>query len=215
MANPCLSSLLCISDNINEASQEIPGLFPACTVIHALAKQAEKQLELLDDPAKSHVVDLSDTFLAHSDLHDNYVDEPERDVERKNSYPTKQLIECQQSDPELIPLLQGALCESEAAKIATCFYMQSGILIYMWRPPTISPDEEWQVSHQVVVPKCYHEDVSSLAHKLRLAGHLGFNKTYQKVLSHFYWLDLHRDVVKFCRACHTCQMVGKPNQKSL
>ena len=106
MVNPCLSSLPCISDNTNETSQEIPGLFPACAVTHAMAKQAEKQLKLLDDPTKSHVVDLSDTFLPHSDLHDNYVDEPERDVERKNSYPTKQLIECQQSGPQLIPLLQ-------------------------------------------------------------------------------------------------------------
>ena len=73
-------------------------------------------------------------FLAHSDLCDNYVDEPERNVERKNSYSTKQLIECQQSDPELIILPQGALCESEAAKVTTCFYVQSGVLMHKWRP---------------------------------------------------------------------------------
>ena len=93
--------------------------------------------------------------------------------------------------------------------------MQAGVLMRKWRPPTISPDEEWQVSHQIVIPKCYREDVLSLAHELALAGHLDINKTYYKVLSHFYWLGLHRDVVKFCRACHTCQMVGKPNQKPL
>ena len=69
------------------------------------------------------------------------------------------------------------------------------------------------MSHQIVVPKCYREDVLSLAHELPLAGHLGIKKTYQKVLSHFYWPGLHRDVVKYCRACHTCQVVGKPNQK--
>ena len=132
---------------------------------------------------------------------------------KKDPCPTKHLIECQQSDPELMPLLQDALCESEAAKVPTCFYMRSGVLMRKWRPPTVSPDEEWQVSHQIVVPKCYREDVLSLAHELPLAGHLGIKKTYQKVLSHFYWLGLHRDVVKFCRACHTCQVVGKPNQK--
>ena len=170
--------------------------------------------ELSDDLAKSHVVDLSDTFLAHSGLYDNCVDEQERDVERKKDpWPTKHLIECQQSDPELMPLLQDALCESEAAKVPTCFYMRSGMLMCKWRPPTISPDEEWQVSHQIVVLKCYCEDVLSLAHELPLAGHLGIKKTYQKVLSHFYWPGLHRDVVKYCRACHTCQVVEKPNQK--
>ena len=36
---------------------------------------------------------------------------------------------------------------------------------------------------------------------------------YQKVLSEFYWPGLHKNVVKFCRSCHTCQVVGKPNQK--
>ena len=123
MANPCLSSLPCISDNTKETSQAIPGLSSACALTHAMGKQAEKQLVLLNDPAKSHVVDLSDMFLAHSDLHDNYVDESERNLERKNSYPTNQLIECQQSDPEFIPLLQRALYESEAAKVPTCFCM--------------------------------------------------------------------------------------------
>ena len=89
MVNPCLSKLSCISDNTNETSQDINGLFPACAITCTMAKQAEKQLEVLDYPAKSHIVDLSDMFLAHSDVHDNYVDEPERNVERKNSYPTK------------------------------------------------------------------------------------------------------------------------------
>ena len=68
------------------------------------------------------------------------------------------------------------------------------------------------MSHQIVVPNCYREDILSLAHESPLAGHLGINKTYQKVLSNFYWPGLHKDVVKFCRSCHTCQVVGKPNQ---
>ena len=75
IANPRLSGLPCVSDSTNENSQEIPGLFPACTVTRAMAKQAEKQSELSDDLAKSHVIDLSDTFLAHSDLHDNCVND--------------------------------------------------------------------------------------------------------------------------------------------
>ena len=57
--------------------------------------------------------------------------------------------------------------------------------MHKWRPPTISPDEQWHVSHQIVVPKCYHKDVLSLTHELPLAGHLGINKTYQNMLSHF------------------------------
>ena len=47
---------------------------------------------------------------------------------------------------------------------------------------TISTDEEWQVSHQIVVPKCYREDVLSLAHELPLAGYLGINKISESVI---------------------------------
>ena len=60
------------------------------------------------------------------------------------------------------------------------------------------------------MPQCFRTDVLSLA---PLAGHLGVNKTYTKVLSHFYWPGLKRDVVKFCKSCHTCQVVGKPTQR--
>ena len=45
-----------------------------------------------------------------------------------------------------------------------------------------------------------------------MAGHLGANKTYHKIFAHFYWSKLKRDVAQFCRTCHVCQVVGKPNQ---
>ena len=30
---------------------------------------------------------------------------------------------------------------------------------------------------------------------------------------HFYWPKMKGDTVKFCRSCHTCQVVGKPNKE--
>ena len=41
---------------------------------------------------------------------------------------------------------------------------------------------------------------------------MGNNKTSQKILNHFYWPGLRKDVVEFCKTGHACQMVGKPNQ---
>ena len=46
-----------------------------------------------------------------------------------------------------------------------------------------------------------------------MAGHLGVNNTYHRVLNHFYWPGVSGDVKEFCRNCHTCQVVGKANQK--
>ena len=45
-----------------------------------------------------------------------------------------------------------------------------------------------------------------------MSGHLGIYKTYHKILNHFYCPGLKSDVSQFCKSCHTCQMVGKPNQ---
>ena len=51
-----------------------------------------------------------------------------------------------------------------------------------------------------------------LVHESPMSGHLGINKTYHKIINHFYWPGLKSDVSKYCKTCHTCQMVGKPNQ---
>ena len=57
-----------------------------------------------------------------------------------------------------------------------------------WRPPTAPHQDEWQVSHQIVVPSCYRSNILHLAHSLPLADHLGINKTYQRVLCIFIGL---------------------------
>ena len=46
-----------------------------------------------------------------------------------------------------------------------------------------------------------------------MADHLGINKTYSRIQNHFYWPGIKRGVQQFCRSCHVCQLVGKPNQK--
>ena len=46
-----------------------------------------------------------------------------------------------------------------------------------------------------------------------MAGHLGVRKTHDRILNHFWWPTLRKEVSEYCRSCHTCQVVGKPNQK--
>ena len=81
-----------------------------------------------------------------------------------------------------------------------------------WRPPDGSAEDEWTVNHQIVNPRIYRSEILNLAHDTPTSGHLGINKTYHKILDHFYWPGLKSDVSQFCKSCHTCQMVGKPNQ---
>ena len=96
--------------------------------------------------------------------------------------------------------------------MGTCYYDIDGILMRKWRPITAPANEEWQIVHQIVVPKIHRREILQLAHASPMAGHLGLNKTYQKILNHFHWPGLKKDVTQFCKSCHVCQMVGKPNQ---
>ena len=130
----------------------------------------------------------------------------------KDALSREQLLSEQTKDPDIVRLSKRALSLDEADKVGECFYIQDGILMRKWRPPDAPPDEVWQVVHQIVVPVAYRGDIMSLAHDTPMAGHLGINKTYNRILSHFYWPKLRKDVSEFCKSCHVCQMVGKPNQ---
>ncbi|KAK0143293.1 Pro-Pol polyprotein [Merluccius polli] len=45
-----------------------------------------------------------------------------------------------------------------------------------------------------------------------ILGHSGVRKTYDRVMRHFYWPKLKKDVAAYIKTCHICQMTGKPNQ---
>ena len=80
-------------------------------------------------------------------------------------------------------------------------------------PLDASVDNEWLAQYQSVVPTPYRSHILNLAHGIPISGHLGVCKTYICVLEHFCWPGLKNDVVNYCRTCHTCQVIGKPNQK--
>ncbi|CAB4041645.1 zinc finger [Paramuricea clavata] len=44
-----------------------------------------------------------------------------------------------------------------------------------------------------------------VAHSSIMGGHLGIQKTTDKVTSNFYWPGIHGDVTRFCRSCDICQ----------
>ena len=136
----------------------------------------------------------------------------ESDLQHNNSNNTSQLVIEQHNDPEIDLLFQEAIDEEEAKHNRVCYYIRNGVLMCKWRPLTTPADQEWSIVHQIVVPKVYRSEILTVAHEHPLSGHLGVNKTYNKILQHFFWPNLRKDVSEHCRSCHTCQMVGKPNQ---
>ena len=110
-------------------------------------------------------------------------------------------------------MITRAVSEDEAPKLPTCFFLKSGVLLRKWRPVDIAPEYEWEVCHQIVVPSRFRSTILSFeSHERPMAGYLGIKKTCARVLRHFYWPKLKQPVKLYCRKCHTCQIIGKPNQ---
>ena len=82
------------------------------------------------------------------------------------------------------------------------YYWQDNLLYRQWRPHGDAADA---VVNQLVLPQQCREKVLSLAHGIPLAGHLGKEKTRKRIMQHFYWPTLYKDVEHFCRCCKQSQ----------
>ena len=217
MVNPLLTVISCIDQPLDPIEQEIPDLYPSCNVTRAMAKKAKQN---------AGDIDLTDTFLDQSfkqqitnsllsslsEKQTNLSDKSEsshyssilKDQGQGHDLVSRsQLCKEQHNDPEILPLLERAFDEKETDQVPDCFYVKNGILMRKWHPPDVSAEEEWTVNHQVVAPRVYRHEILNLAHETPMSGHLGINKTYHKILNHFYWSGLKSDVSQFCRSCHT------------
>ena len=223
VVNPLVTDTPNIGQTDDPIEQEIPDLYPSCAVTRAMAKKAILKNSNSD-------IDLTDTFVGQyfnneikmsldQSLSDTQTDSSischssPRSIDQGHDTLSKsQLIQEQQTDPEISKLIFRALPEDEISQVPMCYYIKNGILMRKWRPYDVPADDKWAVYYQIVVPKSYRHEIVSIAHESPMSGHLGINKTYHKIINHFYWPGLKSDDSKYCKTCHTCQMVGKPNQ---
>ena len=223
VADPLLTSTPCVDQPPDPIEQEIPDLYPSCAVTRAMAKKAKQNNGMQD-------ISLADTLIGQSfyDEISNSLSPSQSDIQTDFDIPRSntdlspsisndqlsrsQLCKEQHSDPEISPLFDRALDENKMSQVPVCYYVKNDILMRKWRPPDVSADDEWTVNHQIVVPRAYRPEILNLAHETPMSGYLGINKTYHKILNHFFWPGLKSDVSQHCKSCHTCQMVGKPNQ---
>ena len=218
VVNPLVTDTPNIGQTDDTIEQEIPDLYPTCAVTPAMAKMAilknsKSDFDLTDtfigqyfnnEIKKSFDPSLSDT---QTDPSMSYHSSPRSNDQGHDML--SQLIQEQQTDPEISKLIFRALPEDEISQVLMCYYIKNGILMRKWRPFDVPADDECAVYHQIVVPKSYRHEILSIAHESPMSGNLGINKTYHKIINHFYWPGLKSDVSKYCKTCHTCQMVGK------
>ena len=116
----------------------------------------------------------------------------------------EELRRLQDSDPSLAKARKVADGQPSTAA-GEGFFRKDGLLYRKWTPA--GRDNDMSVD-QILLPKSCRQHVLHLAHTIPLAGHLGRNKTAQRVMKRFYWPTLYRDVAEYCRRCPECQRSG-------
>ena len=199
MVYPLVTNTPCMDQSPDPIEQELPDLYPSCAGTRAMAKKAMLTENQSD-------VDLTDSFIGQSfkneitkSLSHNL---PEHQTYSNDStsvfdhFPSSlvteghdirsrsQLSNEQHKDPEISPLFQKTVSETDLAKDPICFYIKNGILMRKWHSPEIPADDEWAV-YQIVVSEIYRSEILSSAHETPMSGHLGVNKTYHKILNPF------------------------------
>ena len=202
----------CLEQSPDPVEKEIPGLYPACAVTRAMSKKKENS---------DNEITLVDTVIGQvleGESIKSSVPEPVEAVaegslsDKADKMSTSQLIAEQHKDTELASLFARIVDENEVSQNPVWLFTKNGVLMRKWRPPYVSVEDEWAGKHQIVILKSYRQEILSMAHETPLSGHMGITETYQKILNYYYWPSLRKDVVEFCRSCHACEMVGKPNQ---
>ena len=112
--------------------------------------------------------------------------------------PRSELMVFQKKDPSLSGVWEQLVSEVEEAVTRVCYYTRDEVLIRKWNPLDTLTNDEWRVISQIVVPSECCIEVLHLALEAPMAGHLGINIIYQKIIQHFYWSSMKKDVKLFC-----------------
>ena len=121
----------------------------------------------------------------------------------------EELIHAQENDKQLQEIAL-SIDASDSKTENVFFYKNNGVLMRQWKPPDAKADEDYRTVQQIVLPHVYRKEILELAHDCPMSGHLGVRKTLFRIRRHYYWPNQHRDVARFCRTCHVCQVSGKP-----
>ncbi|KMQ86252.1 reverse ribonuclease integrase, partial [Lasius niger] len=79
--------------------------------------------------------------------------------------------------------------------------------LYFLRPkPVISDIVEDLDRWKLVLPSELRKEALREAHDVPQSGHLGIEKTYQRLAVSYYWPRMFRDVVSHVKKCGTCQL---------
>ena len=201
--------------------QEQSGVMPH---LFFPAKESEKTQSTLDSTLKEEdwMLQIEDDVLGEPKNHPEKLQLSRRQKRRNNSeyiamkevkqagyeglagINLEKFKQLQVENPTLETSWEGV--QDEASSGQEGFFQRDGRLYRHWIPPWRDGDE--MSVEQLVLPRHCRESVMKIAHSVPMAGHLGRDKTVQRMLQRFYCPSVHQDVARFCRACDPCQKVA-------
>ena len=132
----------------------------------------------------------------------------------------EEIWELQRKDPTLADIItyleteelpsNGAAAKAIMHSIDDYYLDPNGLLCHLWVPKGRRIQTP---KSQLVVPTLLRYEISVGGHDDPLAGHLGVNKTYDKLRDKYYWPKMFADVQHWCLSCTHCQMKKSPKQR--
>ena len=87
----------------------------------------------------------------------------------------------------------------------TRFHIHQGLLYRKFHPESKDGAPDLYDRSQLVLPATRRPTVLHLPHTVPMAGHMGRDKTLQRLLLRFWWPGITKDVTEFCTSCAACQ----------
>ena len=110
------------------------------------------------------------------------------------------LKQLQAADPEIQVMLEAL--EKGTKGLADEYTMQDGVLYHIANPV------RYDMTHrlQLVVPSELQNEILEQAHDSEFGGgHMGQDKTYDKIRRRFYWKTVFKDTIEFVQNCKLCK----------
>ena len=134
-----------------------------------------------------------------------YTDKEDKEI-------TKKIIEAYSEDPRFAKIYENLkeLNANSAEQEDNCIsddgrYTIDDQLLYL-----IDKDR-----FRLVIPKNeeIRNEIIRRNHDIPLSGHLGQDKTYERIARHYYWNRMYDSINAYVRSCHSCQKVKATNEK--
>lgn len=126
-----------------------------------------------------------------------------------NTYKPQKIGQLQRSDPELVQLIQflesgqpytAPVCSELSEDNSDNFFLDEDLVLFRHTNAALPYDPV----AALVVPKHLRKEILYQYHDSPLAGHLGFDKTYEKIKLRYYWPKMYSQVKDWVATCEQC-----------